>query len=589
MQNRILLIDDEEGLRFTFEMLLNRAGYGNVQAAANLEEALGVLKEKPESFDLVISDIVLDGASGIDILRHVKQSGQQCPVVMITGYPSIETAAEAVRLGAFDYIPKPVKKQALLEVVERALAHRTICLAAEEKRKQEEKVRARQESIWQSLPELVITVDHQQQIIAMNDVAHHWCRDCLPDLTVGSRIERLPEPLAGNILHGCAAVRETGEPVHNWMVSWIRPDQTTGTLQMAAAPLAMAGTSKAGVVLTARDISHLADGASRKTNRLHRLVGSSLVMQQLFETIRNVGSVDATVLITGESGTGKELVADALHLESKRKNGMLIKVDCTAIPDNLLESELFGHCRGAFTGAVQDRQGRLLQADGGTLFLDEIGDISPRMQLRLLHFLQEQNFYPVGRDQPVSVDVRIIAATNADLRKKVEQGLFREDLYFRLRVVDVEVPPLRARDDDVIFLADHFLQEYGRLFKKQFGGFSEQALEKLSQHRWPGNVRELKHVVERAAVLCQGGVVVCDLLQLAGDPEEAPAPAAVSRTAESIDDQTAAERQPEESERILSALQHAGGNKAKAARLLGIDRSTLYRKMAACNLDGEMS
>ncbi len=341
------------------------------------------------------------------------------------------------------------------------------------------------------------------------------------------------------------------------------------------------------MVLTARDVSHLAAGDDQKTNRLHRLVGASLTMRHLFETICNVGGVNATVLITGESGTGKELVAEALHLESRRKNAPLVKVDCTAIPDSLLESELFGHRRGAFTGAVHDRQGRLLQADGGTLFLDEIGDISPRMQLRLLHFLQEQSFYPVGSDKPVSVDVRIITATNADLRKKVDEGPFREDLYFRLRVVDVEVPPLREREDDVILLANYFLQEYGRLFKKQFSGFSEQALEKLRGQRWPGNVRELQHLVERAAVLCQGGVVVSDLLQVDGESGAVVPVTPQSETSGGCCGQAVTAGPEGDSERLLDALRHAGGNKAKAARLLGIDRSTLYRRMASCNTENE--
>ncbi len=246
MLQKILLIDDEEGLRFTFEMLLKRAGYANVQAASGLDEALGMLKEAADTFDLVISDIVLDGASGIDILRHLKQSGQQCPVVMITGYPSIETAAEAVRLGAFDYIPKPVKKQALLDVVERALAHRESCLAAERKKRRQEKENAMQQTIWQSLPELVITVDHQQQIVAMNDAAHRWCQAYLPDVAIGHRLSQLPEPLASKILQSCAAVWETGESVQNWMASWTRADRTMGILQMAAAPLTMTGASNSG-------------------------------------------------------------------------------------------------------------------------------------------------------------------------------------------------------------------------------------------------------------------------------------------------------------------------------------------------------
>jgi len=581
------LVDDEEGLRFTFEMLLNRAGYSEVKAVSGFEEAIAALKE--ENFDLVISDIVLEGASGIDILRQVKESGQNCPVVMITGYPSIETATDAVRLSAFDYLPKPVKKQALLDVVARALSFRAESLAEQKKNVQIKQEQERQQSIWQSLPELVITVNSQQQVVAMNDAALRWSREWFPELEVGKAINNLPEPLSSGLRQSCSAVLEKGEPLQKWTVGWLRPDRLEGKLQMAAALMRSEDSLEDHVVFTAHDISHLANQQTDRKNYLQRLIGASTAMHHLFDTIRNVGGVDATVLICGESGTGKELVAEALHYESRRRKGPLVKVDCTAIPDNLLESELFGHRRGAFTGAVNDREGRLLQANGGTLFLDEIGDISPRMQLRLLHFLQEQNFYPVGRDQPVSVDVRIIAATNADLKRRVEEGIFREDLYFRLRVVDIDVPPLRQRNKDIHFLADHFLNEYGVLFSKQFTGFSDQAAEKLKQHGWPGNVRELKHVIERAAVLSRGGVIVSELLQLDSLRQEQPASSFhLNDLPSQFDCQGKDAHSFGEAERILQALRHAGGNKAKAARMLGIDRSTLYRKMATCALDQEM-
>jgi len=584
MLDRILLVDDEEGLRFTFEMLLKRAGYTEVKGVSSFEEARDVVSR--QSCDLIISDIVLEGATGIDILRHVKETGQNCPVVMITGYPSIETASEAVRLGAFDYIPKPVKKQALLDVVGRALAFRKEQLAEERRQAALRQDRAMQETIWQSLPALVVTVSQEHQIVALNDAASRWSLEWLPELSVGASVDMLPEPFASEIRQTCSTVLKTGEPVRKWMVRWFRPDQTEGELQLAASAVEASDTEGALVVLTAQDVSHLAHSVERKNDRLHRLVGGSPVMHRLFETIRNVGGVDAAVLIGGESGSGKELVAEALHYESRRKKGPLVKVDCTAIPDNLLESELFGHRRGAFTGASKDRQGRLAQADGGTLFLDEIGDISSRMQLRLLHFLQERNFYPVGRDVPVSVDVRIIAATNADLRKRVEEGKFREDLYFRLRVIDIDVPSLRKRGEDILFLARHFLDEYEEQFEKQFSGFSEQAAEKLLQYDWPGNVRELRHVVERAAVLSSGGIIVAEFLQLDPKSEQGPA---CSPPLPRTNREMAAEGPDEEAASILLALRDAGGNKAKAARLLGIDRSTLYRKMAAGNLDGRSS
>ena len=249
-----------------------------------------------------------------------------------------------------------------------------------------------------------------------------------------------------------------------------------------------------------------------RRQQFHRLIGASRAMQTVYTLIENVGQVDTSVLITGESGTGKELVAEALHAESPRRDMPLIKVDCTAIPESLLESELFGHKKGSFTGADRNRQGRILQADGGTLFLDEIGDISPAMQLRLLRFLQERTFYPVGHDMPLKVDVRVIAATNADLKQKVIDGKFREDLYYRLRVIDIVLPPLREREEDIPLLVEHFLERFNKRLGKEITGISDQALDALKDYSWPGNVRELEHVMERACVLCADSTITTDHL-----------------------------------------------------------------------------
>jgi transcriptional regulator with PAS, ATPase and Fis domain len=313
--------------------------------------------------------------------------------------------------------------------------------------------------------------------------------------------------------------------------------------------------------------------------------------------IENVGRVDTTVLVTGESGTGKELVTEALHLESHRKNRPLIKVDCTAIPENLLESELFGHKKGSFTGADQDRMGRILQADGGTLFLDEIGDITPMMQLRLLRFLQEKTFYPVGRDTPIQVDVRVIGATNVDLKKKVQAGGFREDLYFRLRVIDIILPPLRERGDDITLLTNHFIQKFSGSIGKTVSGISDQARQLLAPYPWPGNIRELEHVIERACVLCNDTTISTEHLPLevtAHRQEQAafnhniinqtfaqtPYPETITANNSSISPERNAAI-----ERILAALSKTDGNKAKAARLLCMDRSTLYRKVRELQID----
>ena len=314
-------------------------------------------------------------------------------------------------------------------------------------------------------------------------------------------------------------------------------------------------------------------------------------MQTVYTLIENVGQVDTSVLITGESGTGKELVAEALHAESPRRDMPLVKFDCTSIPENLMESELFGHKKGSFTGADRNREGRILQADGGTLFLDEIGDISPLMQLRLLRFLQERTFYPVGEDKPVTVDVRVVAATNADLKQKVQRGEFREDLYYRLRVIDIALPPLRDRQGDMPILVEMFLARFSKRLNKNITGISDQALQLLAAYRWPGNVRELEHVVERACVLCSDDTITTGNL-----PEEVrsggrvaaatPGGGAGAETVTAADTpRIAPVSQESEKAHILGIIAQTDGNKAKAARLLGIDRSTLYRKMKAYGLE----
>ncbi len=306
-------------------------------------------------------------------------------------------------------------------------------------------------------------------------------------------------------------------------------------------------------------------------------------MQNVYDLIENVGKVDTAVLVTGESGTGKELAAEALHAESGRHDMQLIKVDCAAIPEELLESELFGHKRGAFTGADRDRPGKLIQADNGTLFLDEIGDVSPRMQLRLLRFLQEKTFTPVGQDEPVQVDVRIIAATNVNFSEKVKNGSFREDLYYRLKVVEIKLPPLRDRKESLPLLVHHFLSLFRKKLNRNIHGISDQAMESLSHYSWPGNVRELRHIIERACVLCDGSTISLDHF-----PEEIQTPVLQipqkAETAPQINRTASLPPYLSEKDEIIDILKRVRGNKSKAARLMGIDRSTLYRKMQRLNI-----
>jgi DNA-binding NtrC family response regulator len=294
-------------------------------------------------------------------------------------------------------------------------------------------------------------------------------------------------------------------------------------------------------------------------------------MQKLYALIEALADVQTTVLINGASGTGKELVAAALHSCGIRKDGPLVKVNCSALSEHLLESELFGHVRGAFTGAIANKVGRFQKADGGTLFLDEIGDISPAMQMRLLRVLQERVIEQVGDSTPITVDVRVIAATNQDLAEKVRQGAFRQDLYYRLNVVRLVLPRLKERLDDLPLLAEHFLRKFSAKFDRPFRAFSDDVMAMFFRHDWPGNVRELEHAIEHACILCRSDIITMsdlppDLISWVLQQGVAPGvtPMTEERSCLTLDE----------------ALTMTGGNKSRAARLLGISRRTIYRHLS---------
>ena len=586
----ILVIDDEESLRNTFQFFLQNQGYTPVITAATYEEALQEIGAC--TFDLIISDIVLGGSTGIDLLRRVREMGLSCPVVMITGYPTVETAAEAVRLGAFDYIPKPVEKDMLLKIARLALRQHQLEQGQRQAEQERERYRTFLETVFKSVTDGIVTVDRNLNIMEMNPAARLLFNELQPGLADQKSILTLCGqeafiPLKNDLLQ----VLKQGSEITPHLFECQGDDRRTKVLSLSTSPLKDGAGGLEGAVMVIRNLTQPDLRPAGRRQQFHRFLGASDVMQAAYTMIENVGKVDLTVLITGESGTGKELAAEALHQESHRKTRALVKVDCTAIPEGLLESELFGHRKGSFTGADRDRMGRILQADGGTLFLDEIGDISSMMQLRLLRFLQESTFYPVGQDTPLRVDVRVIAATNVDLKEKVRSGAFREDLYFRLRVIDIILPPLRERGQDILLLADHFITKIAPKVGKAINGISDQARQMLLAYPWPGNVRELEHILERACVLCQGSTIATDQLPLEvtgyrrGETQAVTADAAPGLTpdigiAPAVQ---AVERTP--AERILQALKKTGGNKAKAARLLGIDRTTLYRKIREMNLD----
>ncbi|MCE5333544.1 MAG: sigma 54-interacting transcriptional regulator [Desulfobacteraceae bacterium] len=557
MNARILVIDDEESIRFTFERFLKTEGHA-VATAASCSEAWTRLGEM--SFDLVFADIIMEDGTGIDVLREIRQRGLSCPVVMITGNPSIETAADSMRLGAFDYIPKPVNQEALLHATHTALKYKA---ANEEK----ERYRTNIEAIFRSVKDAIITVNEELVVIEFNEAAAAMCGYSRDD--IGMSFASLPVVCGGRLVEILEEAIKSGKPVEVDRIECQSDHRAGKVISVRTYPLLSLQGTLSGVVMVLRDDTHVADleRELKEHRQFHRIVGRSKEMQKVYSLITALAGVQTTVLITGESGTGKELVAEALHRAGERSHKPLVKVNCSALPENLLESELFGHVKGAFTGAIRDNVGRFHRADGGTIFLDEVGDISSLIQLKLLRVLEERQFERVGSSTPIKVDVRLIAATNKNLLEKVSLGELREDLYYRLKVVEIRLPPLRDRREDIPLLIDHFRNGFNVKFKKPIEAISSDVLKAFLKYPWPGNVRELEHILEHAFVLCSQNTITFDHLP----PDFMSTPGIERRSPD--------ETQAVDSSAILKALDETDWNKAKAARLLGIDRVTLYRKI----------
>ena len=448
MADRILLVEDNEALRVGIRLALDDAGYA-VQEASSGEEAVRKLESEP--FHLVVSDIRLGDMSGVDVLQKAKEVNSEIEVILMTAYATVETAVQALRLGAFDYIQKPFEIENL----------------------------------------------------------KHRVRTALRMGRMSGEIEFYQKAVYRNAL---------GE---------------------------------------------------------ESLVAKSRGMQEILSVIRKVAPTPATVLITGETGTGKELLATLIHFGSPRAKAPFVKVNCAALHENLLESELFGHERGAFTGAEKLRIGRFEQADKGTIFLDEIGDMSATTQAKVLRVLQEQEFERLGSSgRSVKVDVRVLTATNKDLRIEVKEGRFRQDLYFRLNVVNLRIPPLRERLDDILPLARFFLNRYAVDFKKRVSGFSPEAIEKIRGYSWPGNVRELQNSIERAVLLSDSEIIAANNLTLEGRAE-----------GEAIREMDTMNIEELERGAIQRALSATKGVQKEAAKLLGVSPRVLNYKIQQLNLD----
>ncbi len=440
---RILVVDDELIVRESLSNYLREDGYEAIPEERG-EEALR--KIEAENWNILFVDLKMPGMDGLEVLRQAKKIKEDLPVIIITAYATIDSAVQAMKDGAYDYIVKPFDPEAIALLVEKVVEH--------------------------------------QNLVREN-------------ILLRERIER--------------------------------------------------------------------------EYQFEEIIGKSQPMQEVFEMVKNVAESDTSVLVTGESGTGKELIARAIHSNGPRRYNPFITASCGAMPEGLLESELFGHEKGAFTGALYTKRGRFELADGGTLFLDEIGEISPKTQVNLLRILDEKSFMRVGGMEQITVDVRVVSATNRDLKKAIREGAFREDLFYRLNVVSIQLPPLRERKEDIPLLANHFLGKFRAQTNKRIERISARAMELMMEHSWPGNVRELENAIERAVVVGKKSEVIPEDLPFfkPGTPEKTGVKALRER----------------ERIHILQTLDENGWNISKTAEDLEIDRVTLYNKIKKYNLE----
>lgn len=559
---RILIVDDEEGIRYTLGLLLKKEGY-QVDDASGHDSAIALLQSA--RYDLAFVDIMLAGESGISLLNYIKSTCPETLVVMCTGFPKVESAADAVRLGAFDYITKPIRHETLLLVTRHALSSKAI-------NDERDRYRANLDAIFHTVSDSIIMVDRDGKLAQFNATAEHICG--YDNGLIGDDASAINFGCGGPCRKALLESLHTNSAKELRRLECRTPDGRSRIVSVRVNPVSGADGTVCGAVAVIRDETHLVnlERTLQKRGQFHSIIGSSAPMQKVYSLIEALADVPTTVLINGESGTGKELAAAALHSAGVRASGPFIKVNCSALSEPLLESELFGHVRGAFTGAIANKAGRFEKAHGGTLFLDEIGDISPAIQMRLLRVLQESEFERVGDSTPIKVDVRIIAATNQNLAEMVSQGRFRQDLYYRLNVVRLVMPALRERHDDFDLLVTYFIAKFNSKFDRDIRSVSDDVMDVFKSHTWPGNVRELEHAIEHASILCKSDIITLQDLPLDQFDD-------MSNSVTPAENQDKSRLLPENNLTIEDALLMAGGNKSRAAELLGISRRTLYRHL----------
>lgn len=569
MKFKLLIVEDEAPMRTLLSRILSKEGY-QVTGVEGYEAGFQLMKT--QTFDLVFCDIMLGDKSGLKLLEDLRKKGDMTYVVMITGQPTLKTAQKAIRHGAFDFLTKPILRDALLRAAESAIKHKTL-------RDEKERLQANLEAIFRSVDDTIITVDSNFNLLEINESAHTLCK-IHPGL-IGQPFAPNKKVCRGHCVETINQAFHSRKKTESRRIHCHKQDNPKQVVKIKASPLTTNTGAFSGAVMVVSDETKMVsmEKALAGRRKFHRLVGQSQPMQHLFRLIEDLANVETTTLIIGQSGTGKELVAEAIHNQGTRKNGPMVRVNCAALTETLLESELFGHVRGAFTGAIQERVGRFQLADKGTLFLDEIGDISPALQVRLLRVLQEKNFEPVGGTTTLKVDVRVIAATNKDLSQLVKEGLFREDLLYRLKVVEIRIPPLRERKEDIPLLTEHFIQKFQSHFQKDIEKLSDSAIQALMNHAWPGNVRELEHAIEHAFVVCRHDTI--DLEHLPINLHQTVQHQTVQhQTIEPSFATTSQNGEPKtEAERLYQALETTNWRREEAADLMGMSRSTFFRRI----------
>lgn len=597
---RVLLVDDSEHDRvFVRRLLENSGGNFAITECPDGESALEMLDK--EQFGLLIADLDMPGIDGIQLIKKAGPRLEHTGVMILTGSTKVSPAVQALRLNVMDYVtkePRESLRDTLLQRVENVV--RQMRLDRENERLQEElRLRlASLEQIHDQMPEAIFaTIGGDQTLTEINPQAAGLLKARDPRSLVGRPISDVLSELSPNLGEIVSERIREGERVRNLYVE-AKPSRPGGEPRLFVLNLTPVKRARSlDWTLSLRDVTPQR-GLDRWEDAevFHGIVGRDPAMLQVNELIRRVAPLPTSVMIIGPTGSGKEVIARALHAESDRANKPFIPVNCTALSGEILESELFGHTRGAFTGAISNRKGRFGEADGGTLFLDEIGDTSESFQTKLLRALETGEIEPVGQDRPVKVNVRVICATNQDLSKLVEQKKFREDLFYRINVVRIDLPALKDRPADLPLLIEHFRLELAKKLKKPVQIISQDAIRVLGLHHWPGNVRELRHVLEHAFVVCDGHTVTeRDLpgyLRSGGSgisPFKSPAastqPQPALPSALPPDGSDLELNGIDEAEKIELALERNGRKLGRAAAYLKVHRSTLWRKMRQYGID----